>query len=43
MVRHAKESKSKEFIVGTEKKFYPVPHAVCPNIKNNHRESNKKP
>ena len=46
MVKHAKTSKSKEFIVGTEKElcyrlkkenpdkeFYPVPHAVCPNMK----------
>ncbi|MCD6542228.1 MAG: quinolinate synthase NadA [Thermoplasmata archaeon] len=46
MVRHARESSSREFIVGTEKElcyrlkkenpekeFYPVPTAVCPNMK----------
>jgi len=46
MVRHAKTSSKKEFIIGTEiglcyrlekeipeKKFYPIPSAVCPNMK----------
>ena len=46
MVKHAAQSKSREFIVGTEKElcyrlkkenpdkeFYPVPKAICPNMK----------
>ncbi|HEC81875.1 MAG TPA: quinolinate synthase NadA [Thermoplasmatales archaeon] len=46
MVKHAAQSKNREFIVGTEKElcyrlkkenpnkeFYPLPNAVCPNMK----------